>query len=196
MAFASVQQKTLLTDVIKTWIKHFKDTWNFPDITFRTSTPDTDKDLTLPIIVLKRVSNDTWSNNRNWGFYRANGETATTVNTLYWYTYTSMIQFDIMTTTTTQCNELQGLLYDSLKGSSFGSRTHIPLRTFIWTSTQWAATDLNMKFYFNKDLDWAILPSFDPNLHLASISVEFAIDYLSEVSNPKILDTSIVYNIN
>ena len=189
MTFVSVQQETLLTDIIKSWVYYLNNTWNFIGVTFRTDTPDTEIQLTLPIIVLKRVSNDTWSNNRIGWYHWINWGTSSTVNTLYWYTYSSLLQFDIMWTTTTECNKLQGFLYEALKWSSIWSRTHIPIRRFAGVDKVWAPTDLQMKFYFNKDIDWAIIPSFDPNLHIASISVNFSVDYLSEEVNSKILDT-------
>ena len=196
MTFVSIQQETLLTDIIKTWIKYLTDTGEFLWIAFKLDTPDTDIDLKLPLIVLKRVSNDTWSVNRNGWHFRVNWWDATTETTLYGYTYSSMIQFDIMTTTNTESNKIQGALYKALESSSFWGRTHIPLRTFVWVDKVWTPTDLNMKFYFWKDVDWAVIPSFDPNLHQCSVSVEFMVDCLSEVSNPKVLDNAIVYNIN
>lgn len=196
MAFVWIQQETLLTDIIKTWIKYFKDTWDFTGINFKVATPDTDKELTLPLIVLKRVSNDSWSVNRNAGYFWINWGDVNTETTLYWFTYTSLLQFDIMTTSITECNNIQWLIYKSLQPTAFWGRTHIPLRTFVWVDSIGTATDLQMKFYFNKDVDSAVVPSFDPNLHQNSLSVEFMIDILSESSNPKVLDTSIIYNIN
>lgn len=189
MAFVWVQQETLLTDIIKTWIKFFKDTWDFQGINFRVTTPDTDKDLVLPLIVLKRVSNDTWSISRNGWYYWINWGDATTETTLYWHTYSSLMQFDIMTTTITEANRIEWLLYKSLSPSSFWSRTQIPLRTFTGVDSNWSPTDLQMKFYFDRDISWAMIPSFDPNLHQCSISVDFLVDYLSEVSNPKVVET-------
>lgn len=196
MAFVSVQQETLLTDIIKTWINHFTSTWNFAGVNFRVDTPDTDIDLKLPLVVLKRVSNDTWSINRNAWYFWINWWDANNQTTLYWYTYNSLVQFDIMCTTISECNKIQGFIYKALQPSGFWWHTNIPIRTYVWIDTVWKSTDLKMKFYFWKDIDWATLPSFDPNLHQSSVSVNFSIDCLSEVSNPKILDTSIVYNIN
>jgi len=188
MTFISVQQETLLTNIIKSWVYYLKNTWNFAGVNFRNTTPDTEIDLVLPIIVLKRVSNDTWSNNRIWGYHWTNWDSEDSINTLYWYTYTSLIQFDIMWTTSTECNKLQGFLYKALQWTSIWSRTHIPIRDFVGVDKVWTPTDLQMKFYFNKDIDWAIIPSFDPNLHIASISVNFSVDYLSEKAISKILD--------
>ena len=196
MAFVSIQKETLLTDIIKSWVYYLTNTWDFTGVTFRADTPDTVVWLTLPIIVLKRVSNDTWSNNRNWGYHWTNWGDVNTVNTLYWYTYSSLIQFDIMTTTITKCNNLQGFLYKALESSAIWSRTHIPLRTFAGNDNVGSPTDLQMKFYFQKDVDWAIIPSFDPSLHMGSISVWFSIDYLSEEVDFKILDTEVVVDLD
>ena len=196
MTFVTVQQQTLLNDIVKTWINYLKDTWDFTWINFKVATPDTDIELALPLIVAKRVWNDSWSINRNSWYFWIRGSNSTQEKILQGYTYSSLMQFDIMTTTITECNKIQWLIFQSLEASTLWERTYIPLKTFSWVNPVWTATDLLMKFYFHKDVDWAVISSFDPNLHQHSVSVDFSIDYLSEVINPKILSTSFTYNTN
>lgn len=196
MAFVSVQQENLYNDIIKTWITHIKNTWDFTGVTFRVDTPDTDIALNLPTIVLKQVSNGEWDLNRVlWNFWEKNSDDDF-VRTLYWYTYSTMFQFDIVTTTISENNILQWKLLNTIKPATDFFDTLIPLRHFNTPNdTIWTETDLKIQFTFYKDIHSANIPSFDPNLHQHSLSIKFKVDYLSEVEVARIKSIHQDYNI-
>ena len=195
MAFVSVLKEDFLEDINKTWITFLQNSWLFTWIDFKVNMPDTDKNLKLPLIVLKRVSDDKWTLSRNNWYFGTRNNTNVLERQLYGYTYSAMIQFDIMTTSTWECNRIQGLLYSVLQPELISYRTIIPLRHFAWNESVWSSTDLQLKFNFNKDVDWAIVSTFNPNLHQHSVSVRYDIDYLTETEVPKMLELNLSYNI-
>lgn len=193
MAFVSVEQKTFFSDILKTWVLLLNSNSELEWVAIRVDTPSTDIELKLPLIVLKRVSNDEWSLRRNNWYFWTKNSTSDKEKMLYGYTYTSTMQFDIMATTIWECNRIQWVLLSIITPEVMFSETKIPLKHFQWNID--SPTDLTMDFSFEKDVDWAILSTFDPNLHQHSISVTFDLDYLSETEVDKLKKISPNYII-
>lgn len=195
MAFVSVPKDSFFTDIMKTWIIHFQNTWLFNWVHFKIDTPDTDIDLELPIIVLKKIWDDMWALARNNWYFGTYNNTWVIERQLFWYTYSSMMQFDIITTSISENNKLQWLLYLALQPENIWNRTFVFLRHFNWIDNVWNLTDLKIKFNFAKDVSWTKLPAFNSSIHQYSVTVKYDIDYLSETEVPKMLEINPSFNI-
>ena len=194
MSFITIDKEYFYTDIIKTFILHLQNNGLY-GINVKVDNPDTDVELQLPCIVIKKVWGDQWELRRWLWFYWVVVDNSPTEKILKWYAYSNIIQFDILTTTIGKNNEIQGKILKSLEPNNIGEDTIIPILHFSNHNSEWEYTDLKIRFCIQNDLDGAKIESFDKNLYQHSISIWFSVDYLQEFENTKIQKISPEFNI-
>lgn len=195
--FTTVPRLRFETDIFKTWLKFFKSDPNFERLSIRSKHPNIDKDLVLPILVLKPVSSEDWSLDRLSGYFGALDKIgdATRQVRLEGFSFKTMYQFDLLTYN--RGDQLawkslidEKLLYGSIGGNAFASNApgHMIIPVLDFPSPEdetGAATDLFIQFR-TENISGQEVETFDPELHQFSISVMFWVNFIQGRDERKI----------
>ena len=101
--FKSVPRERFLSNVLKTRLAYFQDDPLFEWLDITLNKPDVDKEFQLPALVIKRVVGEEFNIARNSWFYKEIVYTNTnTVERLMGYRYSTMYQFDVYATSTSE----------------------------------------------------------------------------------------------
>lgn len=190
MAFTSVPETRLTTDIMKTWLVWFSSEADFSDVNVVPEGRDVDESFRLPSLVLRRVSPEDLALTRVAGYHgEYSPDDNSKVGRLEGFTYMCSFQFDVLASSILEVNRIASLVLQKLKHGSLSDdvfasveaarQTVIPLLDFASpTTSTGTATDLNIRFRAWRDVNSVKVPTFDPELHQISISVEFWVDYL------------------
>lgn len=195
MAFVSVPEERIITDLQKTWLTLFSDDADFSEINIIPEGHDQDENFKLPSLVLKRVGAENFSLVRLQGFYGEHLIDNKNIGQLYGYRIEATYQFDILTTSVTDQSKYVGLVRKKLQypdgESTFCGNSPIS-KVLLVTIKDWQSptacidTDLRIMYQYHEDVKAAQVKTFDPQLHQYSISVNFKVDYMKEYEVPSI----------
>ena len=201
--FISVPEERLATDVMKTWLTYFSADSAFSGVAFSPRHPDKDTPFAMPLVVLTRVSEERQKLERMNGYFgTVPSDDQHAVGILQGPTLLATFQFDVLASSIGDANRLRALMDMRLKTARRGEDglpvdefatigpqawTVIPLYDFSSPeSGTGTVTDLAIRFKFWKDVHWTEVPTFSPQLHQLSCSVQFWVHYQKQNDVPKV----------
>ena len=214
MTHVAIPPTRLHTDILKTVLTFFSGDADFDGAAIRERGFDKDTDMVLPCLIIKDLSSGGQVLARNSGYYGVtsapdnpgadltlgNDDDYPQLGRLMGYRLELLLQIDIVARTIAERNRLRQLVEAKLKGTgasssdafaALGMPVQVSIRVLDFpspetTKAQAVATDVYLKSRFWRDVEGVEVPTFDPELHQFSISINCWVDNIQAYNIPQI----------